>query len=139
MEENYIRKQQTALQKNILSNECLVEKLSDKFKYKIKSDVDKMDQVILGVMKITELHGILCWLNYGALLRMVRENRLLYLYYLREIINKYLSFCSTITLDQLSENIAEPSGSRVSVNYILFKHPHNTFQSLNWRLSASIN
>ncbi len=45
--------------------------------YKVRSDVEKMAPVILDVMKITELHGILCWLNYGALLGMVRENRLL--------------------------------------------------------------
>lgn len=126
MEENYIRKQQTALQKNILSNECLVEKLSDKFKYKIKSDVDKMDQVILGVMKITELHGILCWLNYGALLGMVRENRLLYLYYSREIINKYLNFCSVLvehmapTVNKLNDNIALPETLRRIPNRQLF-------------------
>lgn len=45
--------------------------------YKVKSDVDKLACAILAVMEVAQSHGVQCWLNYGALLGLVRENRLL--------------------------------------------------------------
>ena len=45
--------------------------------YKVKSDVDKLASAILDVMKVAQSHGVQCWLDYGALLGLVRENRLL--------------------------------------------------------------
>jgi len=45
--------------------------------YKVKSDVDKLASAILHVIGVAESHGVQCWLNYGALLGIVRENRLL--------------------------------------------------------------
>ena len=45
--------------------------------YKVKSDTDKLALAILDVMEVAQSHGVRCWLNYGALLGLVRENRLL--------------------------------------------------------------
>ena len=45
--------------------------------YEVKSDVKALAVAILDVMEIAQSYGVQCWLNYGALLGMVRENRLL--------------------------------------------------------------
>jgi len=45
--------------------------------YKVKSDTEKLAYAILDVMEVAQSHGVRCWLNYGALLGLVRENRLL--------------------------------------------------------------
>ena len=45
--------------------------------YEIKSDTEKLASAILDVMEVAQSHGVQCWLNYGALLGLVRENRLL--------------------------------------------------------------
>ncbi len=45
--------------------------------YKVKSNVDKLASAVLDVMEVAQSHGLRCWLNYGGLLGLVRENRLL--------------------------------------------------------------
>ena len=45
--------------------------------FEVKSDTDKLSVAILEVMEVALSHGVKCWLNYGALLGIVRENRLL--------------------------------------------------------------
>ena len=43
----------------------------------VKSDVEKLALAIIDVMEVAQTNGVQCWLNYGALLGVVRENRLL--------------------------------------------------------------
>jgi len=45
--------------------------------YKVKSNVAKLAPAVLDVMEVAQSHGLRCWLNYGGLLGLVRENRLL--------------------------------------------------------------
>jgi len=45
--------------------------------FKVRSDVEKLAPAILEIMEVTRDNGVDCWLNYGALLGMVREKRLL--------------------------------------------------------------
>ncbi|ACL03021.1 LicD family protein [Desulfatibacillum aliphaticivorans] len=42
-----------------------------------RSDVERMAPAILEILDVFKENGINCWLNYGALLGMVREGRLL--------------------------------------------------------------
>lgn len=51
--------------------------MNDDSKFSVRSDVKKMAKTILEVVEVAELNGVVCWLNYGALLGMIRENRLL--------------------------------------------------------------
>ena len=51
--------------------------MNDVSKFSIQSDVNKMAKSIQDVINIGESNGLICWLNYGALLGMIRENRLL--------------------------------------------------------------
>lgn len=51
--------------------------MNDVSKFSIQSDVSKMAKTIQDVINIGESNGLTCWLNYGALLGMIRENRLL--------------------------------------------------------------
>ena len=50
---------------------------SEEFVYKVRSDVEKLAPAILDIMDVARSNGVDCWLNYGALLGMVREKRLL--------------------------------------------------------------
>ena len=52
-------------------------KVTDNFVYKVRSDVAKLAPAIIDVMAISNKHGVKCWLNYGALLGIIREQRLL--------------------------------------------------------------
>ena len=44
--------------------------------YEVRSDVAKLASAIIDVMKVSKTNDVQCWLNYGALLGVVRENRL---------------------------------------------------------------
>jgi hypothetical protein len=46
-------------------------------KFKTRSNVKKLASIIIEVIKISKKHGVNCWLNYGALLGVIREKRLL--------------------------------------------------------------
>ena len=50
---------------------------SKKFNYEVRSDVAKLAPAIIDVMEVAQTNGVRCWLNYGALLGMIREQRLL--------------------------------------------------------------
>lgn len=50
---------------------------SKEFNYEVRSDVVKLASAIIDVMKVSKTNDVQCWLNYGALLGVVRENRLL--------------------------------------------------------------
>ena len=45
--------------------------------FKTQSDTIGLSKAIIDVTSVAKQHGLDCWLNYGALLGMVRENRLL--------------------------------------------------------------
>ena len=45
--------------------------------FEIRSDVEELAPAIIDIMNVALSNGVTCWLNYGALLGMVRENRLL--------------------------------------------------------------
>ena len=45
--------------------------------FEVKSDVTKSAEAILEIMDVARSHGVKSWLCYGALLGMIRENRLL--------------------------------------------------------------
>ena len=45
--------------------------------FETRSDVEELASIILKVAEVGRLHGIEVWLCYGALLGMIRENRLL--------------------------------------------------------------
>ena len=45
--------------------------------FKTQSDTVGLSKAIIDVTNVAKQHGLDCWLNYGALLGMVRENRLL--------------------------------------------------------------
>jgi hypothetical protein len=51
--------------------------MQDPEDYVVKSDVANLAPAILEVMDVARAHGVVCWLCYGALLGLVRENRLL--------------------------------------------------------------
>lgn len=51
--------------------------MNDMSKFSVQSDVDKMSKTIQDVIDISKSKGLMCWLNYGALLGMIREERLL--------------------------------------------------------------
>jgi len=45
--------------------------------FEVRSDTEALAVSIIDVLNVAKKHGVLCWLNYGALLGMVREGRLL--------------------------------------------------------------
>lgn len=52
-------------------------KTSEEFVYDVRFDVEKLALAIIDVMEVAQSYGAQCWLNYGALLGIVREKRLL--------------------------------------------------------------
>lgn len=54
-----------------------INKITNTSNFKVRSDTANMAIVIQKVMDISKLKGVDCWLNYGALLGMVRNNQLL--------------------------------------------------------------
>ena len=51
--------------------------IKDHKDFQAQSDVNEMSKAIIDVVKSAEKHNLHCWLDYGVLLGMIRENRLL--------------------------------------------------------------
>ena len=45
--------------------------------FKVQSNTKELSNAIIEVTKCAEKNGLICWINYGALLGIIRENRLL--------------------------------------------------------------
>jgi phosphorylcholine metabolism protein LicD len=45
--------------------------------YTTRSDISALPEAVAEISKVASRHGVKCWLNYGALLGIVREDRLL--------------------------------------------------------------
>lgn len=52
--------------------------MNDVDNFSIQSDVTKMAKAIKEVIEVCKSNGITCWLNYGALLGMIRDKKLLH-------------------------------------------------------------
>tara|TARA_Y100000739_G_C20532786_1_gene429751 strand:+ start:66 stop:893 length:828 start_codon:yes stop_codon:yes gene_type:complete len=130
---------------------------SDK-SFKSQSDTKLLSKSILDVLRITNKHKLKVWLNYGALLGMIRENRLLpwnndaelSCFYDQDIEEKAKSIVKELSKKDFNAyyystlgtiNIKKP-GVDININFIWIENslgvrPHNECDKFNFRYLRS--